>query len=71
MWQREQADRCSSCGTWPWEWDRDLNAYTPDTTQCLGCLKLDSARASETRRNQGIHIDLVRRPDGTPQQSHG
>lgn len=33
----DSAERCSSCGTAPWEWEEDPEAYVAVRVACSGC----------------------------------
>jgi hypothetical protein len=39
----ESNERCQMCGTAPWEWDEDRNAYEPTVKQCWGCYVREGA----------------------------
>lgn len=43
----ESGERCSSCGTSPWEWDEDSFAYMAVRQTCLGCQRKDLMRDEE------------------------
>lgn len=62
-WQIDQRGRCGKCGTSPWEWDDDPDAYEPDGLMCLGCEALD--KENERRRDEpavpGISVVLYRK----------
>lgn len=39
----ESSERCGMCGTSPWEWEEDRNAYEPINRQCWGCYVREGA----------------------------
>lgn len=55
----ERATECSSCGTAPWEWEADPQAYVPMVEVCMGCYHRESQRDEATR--PGSTIALVPR----------
>lgn len=65
-WAAEQADKCPSCGTQPWEWDEDHRAYEAVSYQCLGCLKTatERERLRKQQNTNGMHTGLVKRRKG-------
>ena len=40
----ENAERCSMCGTSPWEWEENKFAYEPVMRTCMGCYYKEIAR---------------------------
>lgn len=62
-WNAEQADRCSGCGTFAWEWDENPRAYKAVSFMCLGCLQTTNERKSLSQRKSsaGMHVGLQRR----------
>ena len=55
----ENSERCQMCGTAPWEWDDDRNAYEPISHQCWGCYVKDGADQGDSL--PGSRITLVPR----------
>lgn len=59
----EKAERCTLCGTSPWEWDPDQggarDAYTAAGHQCMGCYHIKIAQQGETDSMPGSSITLV------------
>lgn len=43
-WMAEENQRCNTCGTAPWEWERDVNAFDAVTQMCLGCAAVENAQ---------------------------
>lgn len=39
---QERAERCSRCGTAPWQWADDPYAFEPILEVCEGCQKLEA-----------------------------
>lgn len=54
----ESGNRCSMCGTAPWEWEEDYFAYEPMPIQCHGCYLKEVAREGEDLP-KGTHMTLV------------
>lgn len=38
----EHSERCIRCGTAPWEWEADPDAYVAVVMGCPGCLRLET-----------------------------
>lgn len=55
----EKADRCSMCGTSPWEWDADPYAYDPVYVTCPGCQRKELLADDDTPRAKGTTVRLV------------
>ncbi|MCI0544219.1 MAG: hypothetical protein L0Z49_07195 [Actinobacteria bacterium] len=53
MWAEEQAQRCSECGTWDWEWKENPDAWHPDIWRCEGC-----RRKAELRRHISSEMEM-------------
>lgn len=54
----ESASRCQLCGTSPWEWEQDRNAYEAAVNQCWGCYIKDAADDDQPK-TAGSNIVLV------------
>lgn len=64
-WAAEEAQRCSQCGTAPWEWAEDNHAYEAETRVCLGCLEIGSAQKDSqeaAKSTPGLKTYLQKRP---------
>jgi len=57
----ERSERCQSCGTSPWEWEEDPNAYTPVVHQCMGCMLREIMMDDKDAKPKGSTIRLVTR----------
>lgn len=55
----EKGLRCSMCGTAPWEWEQDKNAYEAVIETCMGCYVKDAKR--EDADGPGVSITLIPR----------
>lgn len=55
----ESTQRCSSCGTAPWEWEQNRFAYTPVEEFCQGCYQKSVYTDTETRSMPGSSVKLV------------
>ena len=55
----ENAERCSMCGTAPWEWEENKFAFTPVDEFCQGCYQ--KAIFGDTRGSSlpGTNVKLV------------
>ena len=58
-WLLEDAARCNSCGTAPWEWEENRFAYSADAKHCQGCMHLEVAREDQTETPPGTSIVLI------------
>lgn len=38
----ERGERCPNCGTAPWEWEADGQAYVATTEICQGCMRREA-----------------------------
>ena len=56
----ESAQRCTMCGTAPWEWEEDRFAYEASTHNCRGCQVKETA-SEDAPRIHGQTITLVPR----------
>lgn len=66
-WQTESALRHSLCGTFPWEWEADENAWHPDHYICEGCRRRETYQkrlmdAPSADDHAGAVIALYRTP---------
>ena len=55
----ERAERCTMCGTAPWEWAEDPYAYEPDRETCFGCQKKDLLRDDTEKAPAGSSVVLI------------
>lgn len=55
----EKSDRCVMCGTAPWEWEGNKNAYTHEDRFCMGCYIKHMAN-EDRKRLPGTTVELVR-----------
>ena len=55
----EESNRCSSCGTYSWDWDEDRFAYSTAQHHCQGCFLLDAAAEDTTERTPGSRMVLL------------
>jgi hypothetical protein len=60
----EQATRCSSCGTAPWEWEENRFAYTAVEELCQGCYQ--KSVFTDTQSNKSLPGTNVRLVPTTP-----
>jgi hypothetical protein len=60
-WALEKGDRCSSCGTAPWEWAADQQAYVAVRQQCPGCLRRESVMEDTKDPPKGSSVVLIPR----------
>lgn len=54
VWQQEQRLKCSDCGTAPWEWEDDPEAWHADHDTCEGCRRLQ-VHARNVHAGPGSH----------------
>ena len=57
----ERSRTVPSCGTAPWEWDEDPNAYSPVVHQCRGCMLREIMMDDTEAKPKGSTIRLVTR----------
>jgi hypothetical protein len=57
----EKSERCNMCGTAQWEWEEDLNAYSPIYHTCHGCRIKEALSEDNTPKGKGTSIRLVPR----------
>lgn len=55
----EKAERCSMCGTAPWEWEENKFAYMVEERHCRGCY-MKHVSNEDKRRLPGTTVELVR-----------
>ncbi len=55
----ERSQRCTMCGTAPYEWEEDPFAYTPVFITCMGCQKKDLLSDDDTPRVKGTTVRLL------------
>lgn len=58
-WLLEDAQRCTMCGTAPWEWEENPYAYEPVQTTCRGCQLKENAADDVAASARGSRIELV------------
>lgn len=65
--QLEHAERCDTCGTSPWQWKDDPNAFVAVEEVCQGCFHRerhrdarDAARKAGETALPGMKVRLVR-----------
>lgn len=56
----ESTERCSLCGTAPWEWEEDPYAYETQEKFCKGCYNRHVMSASNENRLPGTTVELVK-----------
>lgn len=58
----EKASACSMCGTSPWEWAEDMDAYVAVNMTCNGCMRREIMQAdSDTPNSKGTSVRLIPR----------
>lgn len=55
----ERSQRCTMCGTAPYEWADDPFAYTPVFHTCIGCQKKELLSDDDTPRVKGTTVRLL------------
>lgn len=55
-----EGERCSLCGTAPWEWEENRYAYEPEEHMCHGCYLKQSYNESLGKTLPGTTVELVR-----------
>lgn len=55
----EQAERCTMCGTAPWEWDENKFAYTAVDHFCQGCYQKSIYSDTMSKSLPGTNVKLV------------
>lgn len=63
----EKSEQCDMCGTSPWQWDEDMQAFVATEDVCMGCYHRDIARDARDAAKKagetgaaGMKIRLVR-----------
>ena len=57
----EEGQRCGLCGTSPWEWEENPEAYEAVPMVCPGCRLKDQSRDQQDGKQPGISIRLLPR----------
>lgn len=57
----ERAERCSSCGTSPWEWQADPDAYVAVRQQCPGCMRREAVMEDTKDPPKGSSVVMMPR----------
>lgn len=52
-------EKCSLCGTAPWEWSQDKFAYTPVEDFCQGCYQKSVFNDQNSKALPGTNVKLV------------
>jgi len=55
----ERNERCTMCGTAPWEWENNKFAYEPEDHFCRGCY-LKHVANEDRQKLPGTTVELVR-----------
>lgn len=55
----EKGERCISCGTAPWEWQEDPDAYEAVRQQCRGCMKREAVLEDQKDPPKGSSVTMV------------
>ena len=55
----EKSARCQMCGTAPWEWEEDRQAYTPIEQMCWGCYHREGTRKDSKTETPGVTVVMV------------
>jgi hypothetical protein len=55
----ENAQRCTMCGTAPWEWEENRFAYAATEEFCQGCYQKSVFTDIESRSLPGTNVRLV------------
>jgi hypothetical protein len=53
-WQAESNLHCGECGTAPWEWEADPDAYGVEEFGCRGCAMLRAAQKKADEKPTGM-----------------
>jgi hypothetical protein len=56
--QIEKGQRCTMCGTAPWEWEENRYAYEPSIKICRGC-EIKESVSEQTDRRPGLTVELA------------
>ena len=57
--QLEEGSRCGLCGTMPWEWEENPDAYEAMPVVCPGCRLKDQTRDLQDTKTPGVSIRLI------------
>lgn len=63
MWQTEQHQKCSACGTFDWEWEDDPDAWQAGIHWCLGCRSIEilsAESARDAKHTEGYKLRLYK-----------
>ena len=55
----ERSERCSMCGTAPWEWEEDRYAFEAARETCVGCQQKDLLRDDTEKAPAGSSVVLI------------
>lgn len=55
----EKSERCSQCGTAPWEWEENKFAYTAVEDFCQGCYQKSVYQDTESKALPGTNVKLI------------
>ena len=55
----ERSEQCPSCGTSPWEWNEDPDAYEAMHLTCIGCMRREILSADDTPTSKGTSVRLL------------
>jgi hypothetical protein len=54
-----ESERCTLCGTAPWEWEENRYAYEPEEVSCKGCYVKQSYADSLGKTLPGTTVELA------------
>lgn len=55
----ESSERCTMCGTAPWEWEQDKFAFTPVDEFCQGCYQKAVFGDTQGSSLPGTNVKLI------------
>lgn len=55
----ERSERCTQCGTAPWEWEENKFAYTAIEELCHGCYQKSVFQDTQSKSLPGTNVRLV------------
>lgn len=55
----EKSAACSICGTSPYEWEEDPDAYVAINMTCPGCMRRELMSEDDTPRPKGTSVRLI------------
>jgi hypothetical protein len=55
----EKSSACPSCGTQPYEWDEDPDAYVAINITCPGCMRREIMQEDDTPKVKGTSVRLL------------